>query len=182
MRRREVVAGAGSLAVLGGGVAVATLGRPLGSGDDDREEDYSDDPVEVETVDATGSEAGTLSVPAADRVTALDFFATTCNICQDMMPVMGEAHDTLTADHDDLRFLSVTNERGVSDDELATWWDDYDGNWLLGRDAGVDLFERYEVVNVPTVVVTDEVGAVRWRAEGRKTAEELVDGVEEAYE
>lgn len=178
MRRRDLVAGVGSLAVLAGGGVVATRGLPSTDDDGDAADgEYGDDPIEIETVDAPGSEAGTMQVPEPGRVMVLDFFTTTCGVCQDMMPVLAEANAELETDTD-VRFLSVTNERGIDDDDLAAWWAEYDGDWLLGRDESVDLFARYDVTGVPETVVIDGTGAVHWDNTGRKTAAELVDAVE----
>lgn len=178
MRRRDAIAGIASLGALGGAAALATRGDvPFG----DESDDATDDPIEIETVDAPGSAAGTVTVPALGDVLLLDFFTTTCTVCQDMMPRLARANDRV----DGVTFLSVTNPLfGPEEepDEFAEWWNEYDGGWLLGLDADNELHERYDVVEVPTTAVIAPNGEIHWRNTGRKTVDEIVTEAEAALE
>lgn len=182
MRRRDILAGVGSLGVLAGGGVLATGGVPsFDEADDARGSDGSEsnEPIVVQTVDATGSEAGTLEIPNTGTVTFVDFFATTCEVCKAMMPTLAEANDRV----DDVTFVSVTSPifgPEETDEELAEWWDEYDGQWLLARDDDHELFERHDVVGTPTSVVFDADGEVHWRDEGRKDVDDLVETIESA--
>jgi len=67
MRRREVLAGLGSVGVVAGAGAVAAFGVPSFDDDSDGSSGLvgrQHEPYEIETVDAPGSEAGTVTVPA----------------------------------------------------------------------------------------------------------------------
>jgi len=82
MRRREVLAGLGSVGVVAGAGAVAAFGVPSFDDDSDGSSGLvgrQHEPYEIETVDAPGSEAGTVTVPAPDQPTFIDFFATWCD-------------------------------------------------------------------------------------------------------
>jgi thiol-disulfide isomerase/thioredoxin len=131
------------------------------------------DAVRVETIDAPGSSAGTTTVPAAGRVTFVEFFATTCPVCAAQMSVVGDAYGQVG---EDVQFLSVTSEPvglTVSTDDVASWWVDHDGRWPVAVDDGVALAQRYDATSVPTAVVVDADGSVTWRHTGRTTAERI---------
>ncbi|MEY7849521.1 TlpA family protein disulfide reductase [Natrarchaeobius sp. A-rgal3] len=182
MRRREAIAGIASAGIVAGAGAVAVFGVP--SVDELTGEDVERDPLEIETVDAPGSEAGHALVPAADRPTFVDIFGTWCPPCIEQMPALGEAYDRVG---DDVRFLSVTNESvgetgSITEEELVEWWDDNDGRWTIGLDPTAELTERYLAGGYPTAAVIDPSGRVRWSDHGVKTADELVDRIEDALE
>lgn len=205
MRRRDLIAGLASVGVVAGGGILVTRGPPTdelvddAAGDGDRASDADDggdstdpadnatadadeDPVELETVEATGSEDGSITVPESGRVTFVDFFATWCAPCEKQMPSLAEAADRVP---DEVRFLSVTNElvgRMLSEDELRAWWDDHGGDWLLGVDPTAQLNIRYGVSGFPTAVVIDADNRVRWSHEGLASTDELVAQIEAALE
>lgn len=175
MRRREVLAGAAALGVAGVGGAYAV-------GDVDLRGEGDVDPVELETLDAPGSEAGTATVPERGRVTFLELFATWCDVCKRMMGPLGAVYDDLG---DDVQFVSVTNEpvgRTVTREDVADWWAAHDGRWPLALDADLELTERLEASGVPYSFVVDESNAVTWADRGDKSADELRDPIEAALE
>ncbi|EMA35126.1 TlpA family protein disulfide reductase [Halobiforma nitratireducens] len=194
MRRRDVLAGLGSVGVVAGAGAVAVYGLPStgnleGGGDDGGDSDGDGeadriDPAEIETVDAPGSEAGEILVPASDddRPTFIDFFGTWCPPCIDQMPALAAAHDRVG---DEVLFISITSE-SVGEDgmlteaELVDWWDEHDGSWTLGLDPSADL--SYLATGYPTAMAIDADGYLRWSETGTKTADELVAGIEHALE
>lgn len=174
MRRREVLAGAVGAAAVGGAGLAITLDTDWLVADEE-DEDYADDPVTVETIDAPGSKAGEITVPNGEDVQVVEFFATTCQTCTAMKPEVAAA----AAATEDATFLSVTNE-GADDETLRGYWNDVDGNWALGVDPTSELFVRYDGVPVPTMVALDTRGRVRWEHTGSVTEEEILEGVERA--
>ena len=176
MRRREALAGIASLGVVGSAGAVALHGFP--SPDDGPEADDEsppDDPIAIETVEAPGSEAGEVRVPATGRPTFIDLFATWCTPCVKQMPALAEANDRVG---DEVLFISVTNE-SIEEEKLVGWWEEHDGNWLLGVDPAAELSTRYLDSGFPTAVVIDASGRVQWSDSGVKTADELVAKIEQ---
>lgn len=174
MRRRDLLVGAGSLAALGGGAAVAF--DLVGS---DRE---TIEPIELETLEAPGSEAGTAMVPERGQVTFVEIFATWCGICQDMMPDLAAAH---AAVGDDVQFLSVTNEplgSTVTREDVAAWWERYDGAWTVAADPELELTRALDSSGVPYKFVLDERNRVVWRNQGRSNAEEIESRIRDALE
>ncbi len=187
MRRRDVLAGVGSLGVIGAAGVLATRGpsaldvddQDTGGSDDESADPASADPLEIETIDAPGSEAGTMRVPG-DGLMLIDFFATWCTICESQMPHLADARAEVD---DDVAFLSVTNEpvgRSLSREDVADWWVEHDGNWPVGLDPTVELAERYDALQYPTTIIIDADGAVRWYNTGRKSVDDLLEAVETA--
>lgn len=167
MRRREVLAGAAGLAVLGGGAAV-TLGEvnPF-------EDESAVDPLELETIDAPGSEAGTALVPERGRVTFLELFATWCHVCERTMEPLAAVHEAVG---DDVQFVSVTNEpvgNTVERSDVADWWAAHGGNWPVALDTDLELTKRLDASGVPYAFVLDEANVVAWSGRGYKSADEL---------
>ena len=177
MRRRDLLAGLGSAGVVAGGGAVAVFGLP--SVDDLRGEsaEAAHEPIEIRTIDAPGSEAGTVAVPDLGRVTFVDFFGTWCQPCIKQMPALGEASEAFG---EEVLFCSVTNE-SIDEADLADWWTEHDGNWTVGIDPAAELTSEHPGP-VPRAVAMDDAGRVQWSGSGTKTADELVGGIEQALE
>lgn len=166
MKRREALAGLGSLAVLGGGAAVHFGVFDQGTGN-------SIEAVELETLDAPGSTAGTATVPERGRVTYVELFATWCTICKSMMPEVAAAHDAVG---EEVQFLSVTNEplgETITRADVAQWWADHGGDWTVAVDEDLALTQRLDATGVPYAVVFDEDNAITWTHRGRTTAETI---------
>ncbi len=176
MNRREFVAAAASVGVLGAGAAVATERVNF----DDPSGTATVEPIELETLDASGSDAGVTTVPDPGGVTLLSFFATWCRICADSMPALGQVYDEYG---DDVRFLSISNEAiggTVSRDDVVDWWERYDGRWTVGIDADLELTAEFDVATVPTTLILDADNDVAWRSTGEKTADDLRAGIDHA--
>jgi thiol-disulfide isomerase/thioredoxin len=169
MRRRDVLAGLGSLAVLGGGGALA-----MGAFDQEKPGVQA---VELETLDAPGSDAGTVTVPEQDRVTFVELFATWCTVCQSMMPRIAEVNDAVG---DEVQFLSVTNEplgNTTTKSDVAEWWDAHEGNWTVAADTDLELTQRLDATGVPFAAIFDEQNRVVWTHRGRASAADLEDAI-----
>ncbi|MFA9516266.1 TlpA family protein disulfide reductase [Halopenitus sp. H-Gu1] len=174
MRRRNLLAGIASAGALGGAGLLATGNAPavLGPGIEPV------DPVTIDTIEAPGSRDGEVTIPAPDRATFVDFFGTWCPPCIEQMPALGEANDRIG---DDVRFVSVTTEavgRSVTEGEIADWWREHDGDWLVGADPTAELASKLDVGAYPTAVAIDATGRVRWSESGVHTADELVTAIE----
>lgn len=171
MRRREV------LAALAGTVAAAgcsTLRSGTDQGDDGPER------ITVETLDAPGSDAGTATVPDPERVTFVEFFATTCSVCASQMSTIGDAYDGVGAE---VQFLSVTSEPvgyTVSREDIASWWADHGGTWPVAVDDGTALAQHFDASSVPTALVVTPDGDVTWSHTGPVDASVIVEAVRDA--
>ncbi|SEQ53474.1 TlpA family protein disulfide reductase [Natrinema salaciae] len=191
--RRELLASAAGMPAL-----VGCLDGGADDGDDgDGGTDTSGDgagepPFEIATIDAPGSEAGTVQIPQSGRVTCCNFTRTQCPTSRGLLPTLGEAKTRLEnegyavgGDDPAIRFLSVTDATSgpsPSDDELAAWFDENGGDWPLGRDETGASYEYYEIDGYPTTIVLDGAGESRWRNAGDTTASTVVTAVETALE
>jgi len=179
MRRRELVAGIGSAAVVGGAGLVAVGATPQVFGGPDAEQI---EPMTIETIDAPGSRDGEVTVPATEQPTFVDFFGTWCDPCIKQMPALGAASDQVG---DQVRFISVTTEpvgRSVAESTIVEWWRENDGDWLVGADPTTELAAKLNVGGYPTAVVLDASGRIRWSEAGVHTADELVAEIESVLE
>lgn len=188
MKRRELVAGAGSVVVFAAGWFVSRRGLPTGDDDrapDDGEEAGSlDGPQEIRTIDGPGSEAGTVSVPG-DGVTVLTFVSTGCGQCKAQVPRLAEARSRLReAEGEDPTFLTVTYEdpEVMPEDRLREWWADHGGEGYVGYDSTPSLAMAYGVVGYPVTLVIDDRDTVRWKNLGVSEPAELVGAIEPVLE
>ena len=151
-----------------------------------RSETGTVEPVELQTIDAPGSEAGTTTVPERGTVSVVKFFATWCSTCSAMMPEARAAHEEIG---DEANFVSVTYEplgHSVTRSDVADWWRDHEGApgdaHVLDRphDAEFVLTDALGVAGVPTTAVLDEQNRVVLNDGGYKTEEDFVEAVEKA--
>ncbi|MFC6765050.1 TlpA family protein disulfide reductase [Natrinema soli] len=192
MRRREIIAGLGSVGVLAGAGGLFLGGVPSfgavpsfeADSTESEHEGGSDGPITVETIDAPGSEAGTVTVPNGD-VMVVELFVTGCGNCQAQMSNLAEAHSQLAADYGDgLTFLGATYQSNDSKPpaELRDWWRGHGGNWPVGYDPTGDISARYGAVGYPVTMVIDERGEKRWEELGFAPPETIVEAVEPVLE
>jgi thiol-disulfide isomerase/thioredoxin len=196
VNRRELVAGLASVGVLGGAGAVASGAVPVGplstgeaggESDDDSSASGGDsdsrtpvDPVTLQTINVPGSRDGEMTLPAPDRPTFIDFFATWCGPCEEQMPALAAAHEQIG---DDVLFVSVTTQpvgEVVAPETVADWWRKNDGDWLVAADISAELAARLGVSNYPSARAIDASGRVRWATSGTHTTDEFVAGIENA--
>ncbi|EMA39662.1 TlpA family protein disulfide reductase [Halobiforma nitratireducens] len=198
MNRREL------LATTGGAIAVTGCleGGTDGNGSDTDTTDEGDGtrtatdaagavpPFEITTVDAPGSDAGTVTVPQERRVTLVNFTRTECPTSERLLETIGDARNRLEDDHEvgpngTVAFLSVTDDtRGLSPSatELADWWEEHDGDWSVGIDEGGHLNDHYDVPGFPMLVVLDGEGDVRWRHRGSTSASTIAFAIRDVFD
>lgn len=187
MKRRSLIATTATLATLSG-----CLDEYRGGPDADESgsSERTGPPFDVTTVDAPGSEAGTVSVPTADQVQLVNFARIHCPTSQAMLSRVGEAEERLEEELDvgpEGTVLVITVVDGSAEGEptesdLADWWVEHDGDWTVGLDEDGALVDHHDVSGYPTTVAIDGRGEVHWRDKGGTTASNLLSGVETALE
>ncbi|CQR50270.1 MULTISPECIES: TlpA family protein disulfide reductase [Haloferax] len=193
MRRRallSLLAGAGVAGFAGclgdGTASPETTEATAGAADESTEtasatasSEAGDLPLVVDTVDARGSSAGEVRIPAEGTPTVLDLFATWCAPCVAQMESLRALHDEFG---DDVAFVSVTNERlggGLTMDDIRDWWAEHDGNWTVGHDPDSDLMRAVRANGLPYLVVFDADGSIAWTHRGLASEENLRAAVED---
>ncbi|MFC7074212.1 TlpA family protein disulfide reductase [Halovenus rubra] len=174
MRRREALAGLGSLGVFGAGAAFAFGDLGL-SGNEERVES-----VELPQIDAPGSTADTAVVPESGRVTYVTMFATWCSTCKAKMDPLNEAARNVA---DTVQFISVTNEaigQTVQPADVAEWWREHDGNWPVAYDEDLALTQALDASGVPYSAVIDANNRVTSTELGYSDAEAILNHIEDA--
>ena len=82
---------------------------------------------------------------------------------------------------DRVTFVSVTTEavgRSVTETEVADWWREHDGDWLVAADPTAELAAAVDVGSFPTAVVLDASGRIHWSEAGVHSTETLVEQIE----
>ena len=182
--RRDVLAVSTSLTALSGCLD--------GSDTEEGSDQESDDgpPFEIETIDAPGSAAGTITIPRAGQIALVNFTRQFCPTSIGYLSTVGDAYDRLDTAFDvgptgELVVVSVidwTVGATPTDEELADWWREHDGHWPIGIDRSGGLFEAYHDGVFPGTVVIGGDGEIRWRDGGGTTTTNIVSAVRTAIE
>ena len=115
---------------------------------------------------------GTLSPSDyAGRVVVVNFWATSCAPCRDEQPILSAAQSR--AGEDGPFFIGVNHREG--EDAARAYLDEFDVRYpSLGDPAG-DLAYRFGVPFLPTTIVIDAEGQLRYRIAGAIDEETLAD-------
>jgi len=167
MNRRQLLTAIGGIGLTGGSVLAVRgdIPNPLRDG--------SGLPLRIETIDAPGSTAGEVTVPASGQPTLIDLFATWCAPCKEQMNVLSTIHEEYG---DRVRFVSVTNERlgeTLTARDIRGWWRRHHGAWTVGVDPDSDLMSALGAGGIPYHAIADETGTIRWQKAGLSTADTL---------
>ena len=97
------------------------------------------------------------------------FFATWCDPCKQEIPELAEINSKYNSSQ--VVIISVAPE-SEDDTKLRKFKKDYDMTWLVARDT-VNLFNKFGIQVIPTIVILDEQGEVQFTKEGLTSASEL---------
>lgn len=117
------------------------------------------DPAPVLAIEQTlsGSADGDADWTALKgKATVLEFWATWCAPCVDVIPHLNELADVLPAD--DIRFVSITDEE---EGTVARFLESIPISGLVGLDLDRSVFRDYGVQAIPTTFLVDKEGVVQ---------------------
>lgn len=102
------------------------------------------------------------------KVVVVDCFATFCEPCKMEIPYLAEIDDKYGGE------VVVVSVGSISDsaEELRQFKHDYDMTWRVARDT-VGTFDKYSVEYIPTLVILDQNGDIRFRQSGVVDAKTL---------
>jgi cytochrome c biogenesis protein CcmG/thiol:disulfide interchange protein DsbE len=110
---------------------------------------------------------GAVAAPVAAKVTVLKFWATWCPPCREEMPEL----DKFAADNPAVAFYAVNLDEPAA--KVAGYLRDNGYKMPVLLDAGAEVAQTYRVSAIPTTVVIDRDGIVKYRKTGPVTAAEL---------
>jgi len=115
---------------------------------------------------------GTLS-PAdySGRVVVVNFWATSCAPCRDEQPILSAAQSR--AGDDGPFFIGINHREGV--EAARAYLDEFDVRYPSLADPAGDLAYRFGVPFLPTTLVVDADGRLRYRIAGAIDGEMLAD-------
>lgn len=130
------------------------------------------------SVDTAGSPGSLVPVPRPDRVALLDFFATWCPPCEPQMEHLRDVRDHY--DPERLSVVSITQETDES--AIESFWTEFDGSWPVVTDPTMRAGRRFDVTNIPTILVLAPDGTEVERHTGLVETATLTDAVDAAIE
>lgn len=174
MNRRQLLVGIAGVTLTGTSAWIATQEFSTGSGL----------PVQIETMNARGSEQGTVRVPVENTVTVIDLFATWCTPCKAQMDALAPIYEAYGDEHD-IAFVSVTNERiggTLSRNDIRAWWRRNNGHWTLGLDPESKLMATLGASGLPHIAIASADGTITWQHGGVATTDKLRAEIEAAFD
>ena len=108
----------------------------------------------------------------SDEVIVLDFMATWCGPCryamQDLVTVYNDIGDQFV-------LISITVDSNFDTDiVLRGWMEYYNASWIHARDlADPPVMQQFNIAEIPTYVILDRDGEIRFRHVGPVSAVQL---------
>ncbi len=135
-----------------------------------------DDAPDFTVTDINGNEF-TLS-DQRGKVVLIDFMATWCPPCNDVMPELVEVY----GEHGtDIVMISVDVDRTESNSDLRSFRNGHGAQWTFARDTD-DLQLKYNVESIPKLVIIDAQGDVVYTHVGSESAGKISKEIERARE
>jgi thiol-disulfide isomerase/thioredoxin len=108
----------------------------------------------------------------SDEVVVLDFMATWCGPCRFAMRDLVSLHDDIG---DQFVMISITVDPNFDTiPVLREWIENYNSTWIHARDlADPPVTQQFSVTEIPTYVILDREGKIRFRHVGPVSALKL---------
>lgn len=107
------------------------------------------------------------------KVVIIEFFTIHCPTCGDQVDELKKVWSKF---HDGLYIISISVSPSDTDEQLRSYAAEHGIPWRVARDtAGVG--ENYDIRYVPTLVIVDREGYIRYRHVGLTYSDELISEV-----
>lgn len=135
-------------------------------------------PLDLPLVTGPGAEDGDrLSLDALrGRVVLLDFWASWCVPCRQSIPALNVIQERYG---DEVEILGVNIEGGAPRDVVAEAHRDFGARFPSLQDVEGQVQMGYRVQSIPTLVLIDRAGALRWVELGIPDPEALGDRIDD---
>lgn len=114
-----------------------------------------------------------------DRVVVLEFWASWCGACRRATPILNDLHEALAPRG--VAFYAV-NVEPIDRQRLQAAHASFGTAFPTLQDRGGEVQRRYAIRVLPTVVVIDRAGIVRWASTGIPSKMRLRAAISEALE
>ncbi len=112
----------------------------------------------------------------AGHVVLLDFWASWCGPCRQSIPALNVVHERYGRR---IEMYGVNIEAGVPRSTVGASYRSIGAQFDTLQDERLEAQEAYRVMSIPTLVLIDRAGTVRWVETGVPDPDEVADHVDE---
>lgn len=107
------------------------------------------------------------------KIVLLDLMATWCPICKKETEVLKAVH----AKYPNINIVSISIDKTEGNDQLIKYKNDYGADWTFASDTD-NLIEKYQVSEIPKLVLIDEKGYITYIGAGFVAEDVLSEKIE----
>lgn len=145
------------------------------SGEEDKEKVLAPD----FTLENTDGEQVSLS-DYKGKVVVLNFWASWCGPCRSEMPDLYEANEELLKDEDvEMLLVNLTDGVRETKEKAQTYLNESNFNFNVVYDTEGEAASKYQIRSIPTTVIVDPDGYVKFYHTGPMTKENVLSLVEQ---
>lgn len=106
------------------------------------------------------------------KVIILDIMSTTCPACEEEMEHLRGISQSYSSD--EVIIVTIDIEKK---EDLAEFKSYYEANWTFAKDTD-DVGDKYKVMYIPTIVIIDKDGIIRYYETGEQSEEKLAKEID----
>lgn len=106
----------------------------------------------------------------AGQPVLLNIWATWCPPCRHEIPELNDLHQELA--EQGLAVVGVSVDAGGSEDQVREFLEDFDVEYSILHDPEGRITRLVQAIGLPTTLLVDRDGIVRWRRTGPVTADD----------